>query len=324
MGPNMMRLAVILAIVLAGLLFVQASYYTIESGTVGVLATFGKYSADVKRPGLHFKMPLMQVLHVVDVKLRTANYVGTQDRPDKEGVQNKPSIQVLDNKNLPIGIEMSVQYQPSIDQANLLLEHYGSNYFDKLINPLVRDVVRNVIGQYQAEEIAEKRSEIGTEINRQLEGKFAGLPFTLRAVALRNINLPPIVLKKIEEVQLAKQEEQRLGMVQKQASKEQEIKTIQAKTRLIEVTTQATADADKKRIEADAKAYQIQKEAEAEAAANKLIASSISADLIHYRAIDRWDGQYPRMLLSGEGGGGLILSLPDLAGQAKVATQPGH
>ncbi len=305
-APKLVLLAVLLIIVVV---LSSSSYYTIRSGTVGVLATFGEFSDDVSQPGLHFKIPLFQTVSIFDVKLQTAHYKGQRDAGELEGVISKSSIQVLDNKNLPIGIEMSVQYTPKKDQANEILEKYGRNYFEKLINPLVRNVVRDVVGEYQAEEIAVKRSVIGAEIQSRLTTSFEDLPFTLNNVALRNINLPSIVLKKIEEVQLAKQEEQRLAMVEKQARKEQEIKTIQANTKLIEVTTQAKADAEKKRIGADAKAYQIAKEAEAVAEANKLIARSISRQLIDYKAIEKWNGEYPRTLMGSEGGG-VLLNLP--------------
>lgn len=295
---------------------VSSSYYTVNSGTVGVLATFGKYSESVKMPGLHFKIPVLQKLNVVDIKLQTANYFGNRDLPDKDGVINRPGLKVLENKSLPISIEMSVQFNPIPSDSYIILGEYGLNYFDKLINPLVRDVVRNVIGRYNAEDIAQERSKIGVEINIELTTRFKTLPFKITNIALRNIQLPEIVLKKVKEVQLAKQEEQRLAMVEKQAMKEQHIKTIQAKTKLIEVTTRAKGDAEKKRIEADAKAYQIEKEAEAIAKSNKLIAASVTKELITYRSIDKWDGSYPKMMLSGGANGGVILSLPDVSGSS--------
>ncbi len=297
----------IIALLFLGL--VMSAFYTIQSGTVGVLATFGKYREEEMPPGLHVKIPLVQQVKVFDVKLQTVTYKGHKDLPDMEGVYRKPAIQVLDNKNLPIGIELSVQFTPMADRASEILERYGENYFDKLINPVVRDIVRDVIGKYQAEEIADKRSQIGEEIKVRLAKRFERLPFTLNDVALRDIQLPQVVLKKIEEVQLAKQEEQRLAMVEKQARKEQEIKTIQANTRLIEITTQAKADAEKKRIGADARAYQIKAEAEAVAAANKLIAASLTPELISYKHIEKWDGRYPQTLLSGQESS-VLLSLP--------------
>lgn len=292
---------------------VVSTMYTIQSGTVGVLVTFGKYSEDVQQPGLHFKVPFIQDIKVFDIKLQTANYLG-QGGYEEDGVSHVRRIEVMDNKNLPIGIDMSVQYTPIPDQANMILEKYGRNYFQKLINPIIRKVARDVVGKYQAEEIASKRGQIGAELKVELTKEFeSSAPyFTLNNINLREISLPQMVIKKIEEVQLAKQEEQRLSMVEQQAKKNQEIKTIEANTKLIEVTTQAKADAEKKRIAADAAAYQIMAEAKAVAEANKLIASSITQELIAYRSIEKWSGQYPQTLIGGNGGqSGLILSLPN-------------
>ncbi len=305
-NPNIAVLA-IPAIVLVALIF--TTVYTIESGNVGVLSTFGKYDPEEKEPGLHLKLPLVQSVKVFDVRLQTVNYKSVKDLPDKGGVINKPAIQVLDNKNLPIGVELTVQFTPDKNEAAEILTRYGANYFEKLINPIVRDVVRDVIGKYQAEKIAADRTVIAREIRAVLGEKFKALPFHLHDVALRNIRLPQIVLKKIEEVQLAKQEEQRLAMVEKQAEKNQRIKTIEANTKLIEVTTQAKAQAEKKRIEADAKAYQIMKEAEAIAKANRLVADSLTDRLIRYKSVEKWNGTYPATLMQG-GGKGLILQLP--------------
>jgi len=298
-------------IVLGAVLF--NSFYTIESGTVGVLVTFGKYDDEVVGPGLHFKQPLIQSVRNFDVKMNTINYLGREDRRVSEGIINKPLIDVLDSKNLPIGLELSVQFTPIAEQANHILDQYGENYFEKLINPFVRNVVRNVVGKYQAEEIAMKRPEIEGELQAQLSKEFESTPFKLNTIGLRNIILPEIILNKIKEVQLAKQEEQRLAMVEEQAKKNQQIKTIEANTKLIEVTTQARAEGERKRIQADAVAYQIAAEAKANAEANKLIAVSITRELIDYRSIERWNGAYPQTLIGGNSTGGMILSLPNTA-----------
>ena len=299
------------------------SFYTIESGTVGVLVTFGKYEKEVVGAGLHFKQPLIQTVKNFDVKMNTINYLGREDRRVSEGIINKPLIEVLDSKNLPIGLELSVQFTPLAEQANQILEQYGENYFEKLINPFVRNVVRNVVGKYQAEEIAMQRAEIETALQIQLSKEFENTPFKLNTIGLRNINLPEIILNKIKEVQLAKQEEQRLAMVEEQAKKNQQIKTIEANTKLIEVTTQARAEGERKRIQADAVAYQITTEAKANAEANKLIATSLTRELIDYRSIERWNGAYPQTLLGGNSTGGMILSLPNTAPvAAKSETLP--
>jgi regulator of protease activity HflC (stomatin/prohibitin superfamily) len=295
---------------------VTTSMYTVRSGSVGVLSTFGKFSDDIVEPGLHFKIPGIQGVRIMDIKMQTAHYQGGADKPDDDGVISKPRIVVLDSKNLNIGVELTVQFAPEPNQAKAILQTYGTNYFEKLINPNVRDIVRDVAGQYGAEEVAFKRSAIGAELHKRLTAKFDTLPFTLIDVQLRHIELPDIVKKKIEEVQIAKQEEQRLEMIEKQARKSQEIKTIEANTKLIEVTTEAKADAEKKRIEAEAKAYQITREADAVAEANKVITGSLNQQILQLEIVNKWNGQYPR-LLAGGNSQGMILQLPNLSQDAE-------
>ena len=174
--------------------------YTIKSGSVGVLSTFGRYSNDIQTAGLHFKIPFVQQINIIDTKMQTANYQGETEKLIRNGVISKPKIIVLDSKNLAIGIEITVQFSPVPDKAEKILVKYGYNYFEKLINPIVRDVVRNVTGGYQAEEIAVQRTSIGNEIELSLKDKFQHEPFFLHAVQIRNIDLPQIVRTKIEEV----------------------------------------------------------------------------------------------------------------------------
>ncbi|MBT3726941.1 hypothetical protein HOG21_04560 [bacterium] len=108
------------------------------------------------------------------------------------------------------------------------------------------------------------------------------LPFDLNDVLIRNIELPEVVEKKVIAVQEAKQEEERLSMVEKQAQKNKEITIIKA-----------SAAAEQQKIEADAKAYVILKEAVATADANKKISESITKELIKYNTVNTWDGKLP-------------------------------
>ncbi len=193
--------------------------------------------------------------------------------------------------------DITVQFTPDPVKAKVILEKYGRNYFDKLIAPIIRDTVRGVVSQNQAEDIAKERSQIANHLDKELRSKFVHIPFILTAIQLRHIDLPDIVKQKIQEVQLAKQEEQRLVMIEKQAEKQQHIKTIEANTKLIEVTTEAKAQAEKQKVAADAKAYQILIESKARANANELISRSLTSDLIQYYNIEKWNGVLPETML---------------------------
>lgn len=58
---------------------------------------------------------------------------------------------------------------------------------------------------------------------------------------------------------------------------------------------QSTADARKKVEEAKGEADSIRIRAEAEANANKIIAESLTPELVQYRAISEWDGVLPKI-----------------------------
>lgn len=282
-------------------LILSLSVFTIESGTVGVLSTFGDYAEDPSLPGLNFKIPFVQKVYVFDIKMQTAQYIGDKERESKNGLITKPKVEVLDSKNLQIGLELTIQFSPVKEKAKWILSRYGDNYFNKLINPLLRDIIRDVVANYQAEEIAMNRTLIAAELNNRLNKKFEEIPFVLNGVQLRNIDLPPLVKKKIEDVQLAKQEEQRLAMVEKQQEQNKKNKRIEAE-----------GEARKREIEADAKAYQIQKEAAAVAEANREIAKSITQELIQYESIKKWSGNYPQTLLTPSSGdkSSMLFQLP--------------
>lgn len=55
----------------------------------------------------------------------------------------------------------------------------------------------------------------------------------------------------------------------------------------------AEADAAVLKINADAEAYSVKVNAEAQAAANKQLAESITAGLVEYTQVSRWDGKLP-------------------------------
>lgn len=281
------------------ILVLMGSFYTIETGYVGVVSTMGKYNTDEAQPGLHFKVPVVQKIIKFDVKMQTANY-DKRSHEGQKGVIDKPSITVLDDKNLPIDLDVSVQFMPKPDQADIILSKYGKNYFEKKMNPIIRNGIRDVVGQFKAETISVNRNELGEKVKDRVKKDFEGSEFIINDVVIRDIRLPKVILQKVEEVQKAKQEEQRLAMVEKQAEKQQKIKTIEAQTHLIQVTTKAKAEAEQKRIAADAEAYAVLTKAEAQAKANNKLSKSLTSELIKYREIDRWDGVMPKTLLQGD------------------------
>jgi len=297
-------LAVLIVVLILGIGY--SSVYVIQSGTVGVLSRFGKYSDTVSTAGLHFKIPLIEAVSTMDVKMQTVNYAGhDQGVRDNDGIIQKEVLDVLDAQNMAYNIELTVRYTPNGQKMPLILTEYGRNYFEKAINPVVRDIARNVGGQYRVETIADKREAIQHEIKGELAKAFKGLPFILNDANLRKIDLPPAIRAKIQDVQIAKQEEQKLKIDVRKAEQSKLVIQTQAQAAKSKQIIAAEADAQQQRLRADAKAYAVKVKSIAQASANARLAKSLTQLLVKQNQIDKWDGKVPTVQ-AGEGTGLLL------------------
>jgi len=84
---NPVKSILVLILIILGMM----SITIIETGTVGVKATTGKYEMQELEPGLHMVIPFVQNIKEVDTKVHVINYIGDEDLPDDKGVINKPT-----------------------------------------------------------------------------------------------------------------------------------------------------------------------------------------------------------------------------------------
>jgi regulator of protease activity HflC (stomatin/prohibitin superfamily) len=261
------------------LLILAKPFVVITEGERGILATNGKYEAQALLPGLHFIIPVIQKVYLVDTKVRIINYASRIERTATtgDGIEIKPAITVLDKRGLPVSIELTVQYRLNAEYAAQTISNWGFSWEEKIINPVVRDVVRNVIGNYEAEALPTQRNAIATAIELGMTKSITGLqntPAELQSVQLREIVLPEKVKDQIERVQLAKQQVQQA---------EQEV--AKAKQDALKRAAEAQGLADAVKIEASGKAQAITIEADAKAKANQLIARSLTTQLLQLEQI---------------------------------------
>jgi regulator of protease activity HflC (stomatin/prohibitin superfamily) len=238
------------------MLIIAKPFTIIEEGERGILSTNGKYQDQALLPGLHFIIPVIQKVYVVDTKVRIINYASRiETNSGSSGIVAKPAVTVLDKRSLPVSIELTVQYRLNSQFAAQTISNWGFSWEDKIINPVVRDVVRNVIGKYDAEALTQMRNDLGTEIETGIRDSVMALknsPAILQSVQLRDIVLPKKVKEQIERVQIAKQEVQKA---------EQDVQRV--KQEALKRAAEAEGMAQKARIEAQGKADAIAIEADA-------------------------------------------------------------
>ena len=275
-----------IAIAIIALLVIAKPFVTIQSGEVGIKSNLGKYDPTPLGAGLHFFVPFIQDVFVVDTRTRIINYTSSEDMSagiatksgTAGGIISKNSLSVLDSRNLPVSIDITVQYRLNEATAPNTIAEWGFLWEDKIIDPRVKDVVRSVIGNYAAEELPTKRDEIAKAIDDGIRKNIEALansPVDLLAVQLREIILPAKVKEQIERVQIAKQEAERTKYEVERANQEALKKAALAKGNADAVKIEAQGRADAAKIEADAQAY-----------ANKEIAKSLDANLLSLKQIE--------------------------------------
>jgi len=288
---------VLLAVI--AIFLVLKSFVAIETGEVGIKSVFGKYDKDELQPGLHIINPFTTSVIKVDTKVHTITYKAGESG-EKEGVIYKPEITVRDKRGLPVAVELSVQYRLKPEFASEMFAKWGSTWEEKLVNPVVRSAVRDVIGNYAAEDIPSHRNEIEkaviAKIKQEVDKASNGYVEVI-GINMRKLTLPETVMQKIEEVQRASLEAQKMKEEILVAKRQQEAERIKAETQKLKKVIAAKAEAEVKleRIRAESKAKEIRAQAEANATltlaaakaqANKLLANSINDKLIKWKMID--------------------------------------
>ncbi|MDE7316578.1 MAG: prohibitin family protein [Helicobacter sp.] len=262
------------------LFFVVRPFTIINAGEVGIRVTTGKFDTTPLYPNIHFYFPGFQRIIVVDSRVKILNFSNGEEGASarSEATIYRPAIQTLDNKGLPVYIDLTVQYALNPEFVSETISEYTQNWEQRIIIEPIQEIARNVIGGYTAEELPGKRDEIAAKVATLMTKNLQALknPLAeLRSIQLKSILLPPSVQEQIQRVQVAKQEAERVRNEVERTKQEAE-----------KVAAQARGEAEAKRINAQGNADAILIEAKAQAQANQVIGDSLSRQLLDLRQIE--------------------------------------
>lgn len=240
-------------VLIVGLLM---SGFVVTAGHVGVVTTFGKVEEGVLYPGFHLRVPFVNQIHQIDVRV--------QPHPFKQ-----IDAASLEQQSVKLTGMMNYHLEPSL--ANKLFQEVGLDFADKVIDPAFSDFIKEVVPQYPVTEILQQREAIRASTKEKLSLNLERYGIVVDDVYISDISFSPEYQKAIEEKQTAQQN----------VGREQQIlaqKAIQAEQRVVEAKGDADAQIERARGEAEA---------------NRVRAQSISAALISYLQTTKWDGKLP-------------------------------
>jgi membrane protease subunit HflK len=204
-----MRLIGIAVIVIALLVVLWTSYYTVPAESEGVVLRFGKFLKTVN-PGLHFKIPLgvdeVSVLPTRrQLKLEFGFYTSGYTNPDQ------PTLQQIEEKSMVTGdlnaalVEWVVQYRIS-DPKEYLFDVRNPA---QTLRDLSEAAMREVIGDRTVDEvitIGRQDIEVAALTRMQELAKRYHLGVRVDQVQLKNVNPPREVQASFNEVNRAQQD----------------------------------------------------------------------------------------------------------------------
>ncbi len=232
---------VILFIILA-LIFVSKSTVTIKGGDRGVLYKTFDQGIVTDQPALDEGFHIIAPWNNVDIYNVRQQNLFMED------------MEVLSSNGLEIKLDLSVLYQPKVEELGLLHKTKGKNYEEVVIIPEIRSAARSVVGRYTPEQLySSKRDAIQKEIFEEIRMKTASQHVQINDVLVRDVTLPSTIKDAIER-----------KLKQEQEFLEYEFRLQKAKK-----------EADKQRIEAQGKAD-----------ANKILSASLTDKILRDKGIE--------------------------------------
>lgn len=131
---------------------VLAPFAIVPSGHRGVMTTLGKVSDTVYDEGLHFRIPLIQTMHNIEVRIQKGEGQGDAASKDLQSVQTA----------------VALNYHLDPAQVAVIFREIGIDIGSKLIVPAVQEAVKAATAQFSAEELITKRPEVRDRIRSLL------------------------------------------------------------------------------------------------------------------------------------------------------------
>ncbi len=239
-----------------------SSFATIPEGYIGLRYQFGKIVDVNTEAGLHFKVPFVEQVVLVDVREQVFELTTTAYTSDTQTVE---------------ALNLKVNYMVTKSSAAELQRSVGiSNVSDKLIMPRVNTILKNEIGQYRAEDLVQNRNALQEQVEKTLSTQLADYGVQVISLSIVNIDFDDSFEEAVRAKVVAEQE----ALKAQNKTKEKEE---QAKQTVIE----AQAQADSNRLIADSEAYAIETIQEA---------LSKNPQYIELEKIKKWDGKLPQAM----------------------------
>ena len=272
------RLVGLILLVVFAVIFFGSCFVVIPAGHTGVALTFGKVEDTVLQEGLHFKVPFVQKIAVMDNRI----------------VKLDVNTEAFSKDLQTITTVVAVNYHVGKENSQTLYKNVGMGFEEVLITPAVNEVLKAVTAKYTAVELVSSRAEVSMLLDEGLNEKLNGYGIFINELNIINWDFSEEYINAVEAKQVAEQN------------------LIKTRTEQEQALVIANTEAQKRVIAAEAEANEIKLLAQANAESNRILTESISELLIKYQTVAKWDGKLPSVM---SGSDNMLIDIPLTAAQ---------
>ncbi|XLS30826.1 prohibitin family protein [Flavobacteriaceae bacterium M23B6Z8] len=182
------RNLIIIAIIVV-ILFAFKPWVQIGAGERGVVQNFGAVQDKVLNEGIHFKIPVVQTVILMDVKIQKAMTDAASSSSDLQDVD----------------LSVALNYHIIPDKANLVYQTIGVEFKERIIDPAIQEVMKAVSARYTAEELITKRPAVSTEMQQALTSRLLASNISVDAFSIISFSFSQTFTDAIEAKQTAEQ-----------------------------------------------------------------------------------------------------------------------
>jgi len=134
------------------LILILSAFGTIGAGERGVLLQFGAVKDKVFDEGLYIKIPFVQRVVTIDVKIKKDEVPASASSKD---------LQIVTSK-------IALNYHLAPDSVNKIWQEVGKDYNSRIIAPAIQEAVKATTAKFTAEELITKRETVKEQIKANL------------------------------------------------------------------------------------------------------------------------------------------------------------
>ena len=180
-----------LVLILFLLILVFNSFQVVGAGERGVVfSKFGGIQQGVRGEGLQFKIPFIQQIIPLDVRIQKA---------ETDSSASSKDLQTVDSR-------IALNYHIAPDSAAQIYQEVGVLYKERMIDPSVQEAVKAVTAQFTAEELITRRAEVSIMIKEMLTKRLVNRHIVVDEFNIVDFNFSPVFNDAIEAKQKAEQE----------------------------------------------------------------------------------------------------------------------